>query len=121
MVSGPAVKTVPDRATDRLQHLIEQYRLPEMVFVARPRMPSLDAYAAALKPIWESRWLSNAGPTHAELERRLSEYLGVEHVSLFCNGTIALLVALRPRRLQAGKITPPPFPSPATTHVLFWN
>jgi len=62
------------------------------VYVTRPTMPALDEYTGLPAGIWERRWLTNEGILHQELERRLCEYLGVEHLSLFCNGTIALLV-----------------------------
>ncbi len=101
--------------------LIKQYRLPEAVTVARPTMPSLADYYKHLERIWESRWLTNAGQFEREFERRLAEYLGVEHVSLFCNGTIALLVALQALRINSGEVITTPFTFPATAHVLHWN
>ena len=84
-------------------------------------MPALDDYTDYLHGIWERRWLTNEGMLHQELERRLCEYLRVEHLSLFCNGTIALLVALHALRINSGEVITTPFTFPATAHVLYWN
>lgn len=84
-------------------------------------MPRLPDYHQSLQRIWDSRWLTNFGQFHKEFEQRLSEYLGVEHVSLFCNGTIALLLALQALRINGGEVITTPFTFPATVHVLYWN
>lgn len=97
------------------------YRFSEPVYVTRPSMPALDEYTEYLRGIWERRWLTNDGVLHRELERRLCAYLGVEHLSLFCNGTIALLVALNALRINSGEVITTPFTFPATAHVLYWN
>ena len=104
-----------------IEQIIHEYRLSEPVFVTRPTMPALDEYTDYLRGIWERRWLTNEGVLHQELERRLCEYLGVEHLSLFCNGTIALLVALNALRINSGEVITTPFTFPATAHVLYWN
>lgn len=84
-------------------------------------MPALEEYSDYMRGIWERRWLTNQGMLHQELEQRLREYLQVEHVSLFCNGTIALLVALNALRINGGEVITTPFTFPATAHVLYWN
>src|SRR5207302_7982323 len=58
---------------------------------------------------------------HRELEERLRRHLGVEHLSLFCNGATALLVALQALGIDSGEVITTPFTFPATTHVLHWN
>lgn len=73
-----------------------------------------------LEDVWKSKWLSNGGHQHVTLEARLRERLEVPNVSLFSNGTIALLVAIQSLRLQ-GEVITTPFTFPATTHVLWWN
>lgn len=93
----------------------------DSIFVTRPYMPPLEEYTAMLERIWEERWLTNAGCYHQELEHRISAYLGVENLSLFCNGTLALMVALQMLRLNSGEVITTPFTFPATVHVLFWN
>ncbi|MCC6487682.1 MAG: DegT/DnrJ/EryC1/StrS family aminotransferase [Candidatus Hydrogenedentes bacterium] len=104
-----------------LQTIIGKYRLEEPVFVARPTMPPFDRFTERVRPLWESRWLTNQGCLHGELEKRLEEYLGVENLSLFCNGTIALLVALQSLRIHNGEVITTPFTFAATPHVLHWN
>ena len=106
---------------ETLRRLVERYALPESIHVTRPAMPRLEDYAKSLESIWASRWLTNAGDFHQDFERRLAEYLGVEHISLFCNGTIALLVALHALRINSGEVITTPFTFPATVHVLYWN
>lgn len=104
-----------------IHDLVKQYRFPEPVYVTRPNMPRLEEYCRLLQQIWESKWLTNQGPFHEEFEQRLAEYLGVEHVNAFCNGTIALLVALHALRINSGEVITTPFTFPATAHVLYWN
>lgn len=111
---------IKDSNQARFQHL-KGYRFPEPIYVTRPTMPSLEDYLTHLKSIWESRWLTNEGDLLKTLERRLSEWLGVERLSLFCNGTIALLVALQALRINSGEVITTPFTFPATPHVLWWN
>jgi len=101
--------------------IVREYRFADPVYVTRPTMPPLDAYTGYLRGIWERRWLTNDGALHQELERQLSAHLGVEHLSLFCNGTIALLVALRALQIEGGEVITTPFTFPATAHALHWN
>ncbi len=101
--------------------LVNRYRLVEPVYVSRPRMPSLADYNRYLEKIWASQWLTNDGQFHNEFERKLKGYLGVEHLNLFVNGTIALLVALQSLRINSGEVITTPFTFPATPHVLYWN
>lgn len=105
----------------RYRELIRHYRLDEPIYVTRPRMPSLEAYGDCLKHIWDTKWLTNNGLYHREFEKKLSRYLGVEHLNLFVNGTIALLVALQALRINSGEVITTPFTFPASTHVLHWN
>ena len=104
-----------------LRTIVSEYRLDEPVFVTRPTMPSFDEFSERLRPLWESQWLTNQGQLHAELEKRLEIHLGVENLSLFCNGTTALLVALQSLRINGGEVITTPFTFAATPHVLHWN
>jgi dTDP-4-amino-4,6-dideoxygalactose transaminase len=110
-------KNVPDS----FGNLLSRYKLPAPVRVTRPTMPPIEKYHELVQAIWDSKWLTNNGQFHQEFERRLGEYLGVEHVSLFCNGTIALMVALQTLRINEGEVITTPFTFPATAHVLYWN
>ena len=92
---------------------------PEPVYVTRPLLPPLDEYTARLREVWEARWLTNNGAQHQALTRALAAMLGTPHVSLFANGTLALLAACRTFGLEGEAITTP-FTFPATTHALHW-
>ncbi len=106
---------------EALKKISQRFKLPAPVYVTRPRMPELSAYNRYLEQIWDSRWLTNDGQFHREFEQRLKEYLGVEHLNLFVNGTIGLLVALQALRINSGEVITTPFTFPATSHVLYWN
>jgi len=104
-----------------LTELVKTYKHPKPIYVTQPRMPSLAKYTQCLQTIWETKWLTNDGQFHQEFERRLKAYLGVEHLNLFTNGTIALLVALQALRINSGEVITTPFTFAATPHVLHWN
>ena len=90
------------------------------IYVTQPNMPPLDEFLPYLEQIWESKLLTNGGPFHRELEAKLAEYLGVEHLALFTNGTIALVTALQALRIT-GEVITTPFTFVATAHSLLWN
>jgi dTDP-4-amino-4,6-dideoxygalactose transaminase len=104
-----------------LDELIRRHRFDHEVYVARPTMPPLEKFNTSLEEIWRTRWLTNSGPFHQRFEAALGQYLGTPHVNLFCNGTIALLVALQALRIASGEVITTPFTFPATPHVLHWN
>ena len=89
-------------------------------YVTRPFLPPLEEFLPYLEQIWESRWLTNAGPFHGRLESALAEYLGVKHLALFTNGTIALVTALQALRIT-GEVITTPYSFVATAHSLLWN
>ncbi len=90
------------------------------LFVTQPAMPPLDEYLPYLIQIWESRTLTNNGPFHQLFEKELVNYFGIKHLSLFANGTLALVTALQSLRI-AGEVITTPFSFVATTHSLLWN
>jgi len=90
------------------------------IFVTQPFLPPLDEFNAYLEKIWESKWLTNNGQFHQELENKLCEHLGVKYISLFSNGTLALITALQTLRIT-GEVITTPFSFVATTHALSWN
>ena len=92
----------------------------EAVYVTQPAMPPLDEYTVCLQKIWESRILTNNGPFHQQFEKELAEYLGVEYLSVFANGTLALVTALQALHIT-GEVITTPFSFVATTHSLWWN
>jgi len=90
------------------------------IFVTQPHLPPLIEFQEYLKDIWESKWLTNNGPFHQELEQKLCEYLGLKYISLFSNGTLALITALQALKIS-GEVITTPFSFVATTHALWWN
>ena len=88
--------------------------------VTRPLFPRLKDYVGNLEDVWESQWLSNGGKQHQLLEKELQAHMRAPNISLFNNGTIALLTAIQSLRLQ-GEVITTPFSFPATTHALQWN
>lgn len=85
--------------------------------VTRSSMPTYEEYCEAIKPIFESRWLTNMGPLHNEFSDKVSTYLGVDNVSLFTNGHIALCVAIRALGIT-GEVITTPFTFASTTHAI---
>ena len=90
------------------------------IFVTKPHLPPLEEFIPYLEKIWESKILTNGGPFHQQLEKALCEYLGVEHIALFTNGTIALVTALQALRIT-GEVITTPYSFVATSHALLWN
>lgn len=92
------------------------------IFVTQPLLPELSDVNAQIAEIWESKWLTNMGKKHNLLENKLKEVLKVPNVSLFNNGTIALLVAIRALDLPYGsEVITTPFTFAATPHCIQWN
>ena len=92
----------------------------EPIYVTRPLLPDMAIFSEKLEEIWDSKRLTNNGPQHRLLETELIKYLKVPGISLFNNGTIALIVACQSLRLS-GEVITTPFTFPATPHVLTWN
>ncbi|EJB5573597.1 dTDP-4-amino-4,6-dideoxy-D-glucose aminotransferase VioA [Citrobacter sp. Cf039] len=88
--------------------------------VTQPFLPELSEFTPYLEKIWQNRWLTNNGPFHVELESELCRYLGVEHISLFNNATIALITALQAMRIN-GEVITTPYSFVATSHSIMWN
>lgn len=88
--------------------------------VTKPYLPPIEEFIPYLKDIWSSRWISNEGPFHKQLESELSEYLGVRYVSLFTNGTLGLITAVKVLDLR-GEIITTPFSFVATANSILWN
>ncbi|MBS7597215.1 DegT/DnrJ/EryC1/StrS family aminotransferase [Pseudomonas sp. RC2C2] len=90
------------------------------IFVTQPYLPALEEFVPYLQQIWDNKILTNGGPMHQQLEAQLCEHLGVEHIALFNNGTIALLTALQALRIS-GEVITTPYSFVATAHSLLWN
>ena len=92
----------------------------KIITVTSPLLPSLDEFVGYLEEIWKSKWITNNGQFHRQLEAALADYLGVKYVSLFTNGTLPLITALQALGIK-GEVITTPYSFVATTHALWWN
>lgn len=92
----------------------------KLITVTAPLLPDLEEFNELLKQIWASKWITNNGSFHKQLEKELAAYLKVPYVSLFTNGTLPLLTALQALRIT-GEVITTPYSFVATTHSLWWN
>lgn len=92
----------------------------KLITVTSPLLPNLDEFHEMLKQIWNSKWITNNGSFHKQLENALAEYLKVPYVSLFTNGTLPLITALQALHIT-GEVVTTPYSFVATTHALWWN
>ncbi len=90
------------------------------ITVTQPDLPPLADFIPYLEAIWESRWLTNNGPFHVQLEKALCAHLNVDQLALLSNGTIALITALQALRIS-GEVITTPYSFVATSHSLLWN
>ena len=88
--------------------------------VTSPLLPSLEEFIPYLQDIWDRKWLTNNGHYHKELEKKLCEYLKVEHLSLFTNGTLTMITALQAMQIT-GEVITTPYSFVATAHSIWWN
>jgi dTDP-4-amino-4,6-dideoxygalactose transaminase len=95
-------------------------RTGKPIYVAQPLLPPLEEFIPYLEDIWKSKILTNNGPYHRQLEQALCEHLGVKHIALFANGTVALVTALQTLRIK-GEVITTPYSFVATAHSLLWN
>jgi len=107
-------KTITDPPTGELSDA------DRPLYVTQPFLPPLEEFIPYLEKIWETKKLTNSGPFHEQLERALCDFLGVEHIALFTNGTIALVTALQALRIT-GEVITTPYSFVATAHSLLWN
>ena len=93
----------------------------EQILVTSPLLPDLKEFNRYLEQIWESKWITNNGSFHQQLEKALAEYLGVEYISVFTNGTLPLITALQALGLTKGEVITTPYSFVATSHSIWWN
>lgn len=94
--------------------------MDKVISVTSPLLPPLEEFVPYLEQIWESKRLTNNGPFHQQLEADLARYLGVEHLSLFANGTLALITAMQALHVK-GEVITTAYSFVATAHSLVWN
>ena len=90
------------------------------ITVTSPLLPNLEEFNELLKDIWASRWITNNGSFHQQLEKELATYLKVPYLSLFTNGTLPLITALQALHIS-GEVITTPYSFVATSHALWWN
>ena len=90
------------------------------ILVTESSMPELDEYVEEIKSIFESKWLTNMGVKHKELQSNLEEYLKIKHMNLFVNGHMALYTAIKALKLE-GEVITTPFTFVSTTNAIVQN
>jgi len=90
------------------------------IYVTQPSLPELEEFIPYLQQIWDNKILTNNGPMHQQLERELASFLNIPYISLFANGTLALVTALQALNIT-GEVITTPYSFVATTHSLWWN
>lgn len=95
-------------------------KLETPIYVTQPSLPDLKEFYPYLEKIWDNKVLTNNGPFHRQLEKELADFLEVPFISMFANGTLALVTALQALRIS-GEVITTPYSFVATTHSLWWN
>lgn len=96
------------------------HNIEKPILVTQPSLPPLKEFTKSLEKIWKSKWLTNNGQFHQEFEQQLADYLGVKYISLFSNGTLALMTAIQALDIK-GEVITTPYSFVATAHALWWN
>lgn len=91
------------------------------ITVTSPLLPPLEEFIPYLQQIWDSKWITNNGSFHQLLEKELANYLGVEYLSLFTNGTLPLITAFQALGIREGEVITTPYSFVATSHAIWWN
>ncbi|WP_430817677.1 DegT/DnrJ/EryC1/StrS family aminotransferase [Carboxylicivirga sp. RSCT41] len=91
-----------------------------MIQVTSPFLPPKEEYLKYIDKIYHKKWLTNMGPLSSELELKLKDYLGVEHLLFLNNGTLALQISIKALKLE-GEIITTPFSFIATTTSIMWE
>lgn len=91
-----------------------------MIPVTRTTLPPLEDYTAYLEQIWQTGQVTNHGPLCRQLGDDLAAYLGVAHLELVANGTLALQLAIQAMGL-CGEIVTTPYSYVATTNAILWQ
>jgi len=92
----------------------------KQILVTSPLLSPLEEFIPFLEMIWDSRWVTNGGQFHQQLEKALAGFLGVEYISLFTNGTLPLITALQALHIT-GEVITTPYSFVATSHAIWWN
>jgi len=97
-------------------------KFEESIYITKPLSPKKDDIFKLWEEVMDSGWFTNMGKQHNLFEKELLEYLKIENISIFNNGTIALIVALKALNLPLGsEVITTPFTFAATPHTISWN
>ncbi len=87
--------------------------------VTRSSMPSYEEYCEEIKELWDSRWLTNMGKKHKQLESDLKKYLDTPNITLYTNGHLALEGVIQAMGFERGsEVITTPFTFASTTHAI---
>jgi dTDP-4-amino-4,6-dideoxygalactose transaminase len=92
----------------------------DKIMVTRTSMPPMEEYVDEIKDLWDSHWLTNMGEKHKELQKELTQYLGVDHLELLVNGHMSLELSMQALNLH-GEVITTPFTFASTTHAIVRN
>jgi dTDP-4-amino-4,6-dideoxygalactose transaminase len=116
----PQPRALQEETLSSLPIRIVEPAIDERIYVTQPHLAPLEEFIPYLEKIWKSKVLTNGGPFHQQFEEALCQYLGVQHLALFTNGTLGLLTALQALRIT-GEVITTPYSFVATAHSLVWN
>ena len=98
------------------------------IFVVKPSLPPLEEYMEEIRDIWETGVMTHNGPKHELLRKELERFLGIDNVTLFANGHLALEMAIQAlglkekgEELGGGEVITTPFTFVSTTHAISRN
>ncbi len=96
--------------------------MDKTILVTRSSMPAFEEYIKEIAPIWDTHWLTNMGVKHKQLQSELEQYLGIQHVTLYTNGHLALENAITAINLtKGGEVITTPFTFASTNHAIVRN
>ena len=79
-----------------------------MINVTKTYLPDVKKYEEYLEKIFKLGLVTNNGPLVKELQYKLENYLGIKHILLVANGTLALQFAYKLLNIK-GEPLPHPF------------
>lgn len=89
------------------------------ILVTKSSIVALDEYCEEIKDIFNTRWLTNMGIKHNELQKKLEDYFDCKHVALYTNGHLALENAIESFHFEKGsEVITTPFTFASTTHAI---
>lgn len=89
-------------------------------YIISPDLPDFNSYVESLRLIWNNKILTNNGPFHKNFEAKLMQHLKVDNISIYSNGTLALIAALKALNMDGGEIITTPYSFVATSHAIKW-